>query len=321
MITVIKNKIMLFKQTSVLILPLLLLTAGLQGELSARASDSTVVESVFFRSIRANQADSYITFGQGFGNMDPLIFEAMIAPYFLLRTSRDARLGATISSPIVLRMQAKESFPVRTPSYMPGVTFYFQVSDDHPGNQMSSYLFLNIQHHSNGQFEPFFLEDGSNNTESGDFSTNFLELGLFVNRNVLPFDNTIDYFRTSLEWHPDIGRSEELKGRYSFFRWNNSFRIFRFPGQDAIWKKQVNADVPRVQTRVETTWLFGKMRDASFFDLAERFTLSITLAYRPRVLTDVSLFVNFYTGEDYYNMHFDRRINTLRFGLQAFAVK
>ena len=287
----------------------------------AGGQDQASVESLFFRSIRANQSTSYITFGQGFGNLEPLVFEALIAPYFLLRTSRDARLGATIASPIILRMQAKESFPVRTPSYMPGITFYFQLSDNQMGDSYSSYVFLNLQHHSNGQYESFFNEDGTYNTTSGDFSTNFLELGVFVNRNLLPFDNTIDYFRTSLEWHPDIGRSVELEGRYSFFRWNNSFRIFRFPGQQSVRKHPAGSGIPRVQTRVDTTWLFGEMSGVGLLDLAERFVFSVTLAYRPRVLTDVSLFVNFYTGRDYYNMHFYRRINTLRLGLQAYAFK
>lgn len=299
----------------------LFLAAMLPLELAARAEEPVASENVFFRSIRANQVESYITFGQGFGNLEPLVFEALIAPYFLLRTNLEARLGATISSPIILRMQAKESFPVRTPSYMPGITFYLQLPEREIGNHTSSYLFLTLEHHSNGQFEPFFNEDGIYNTESGDFSTNFLELGVFVNRNLLPFENTVDYFRTSIEWHPDIGRSADLKGRYSFFRWHNSFRIFRFPGQKALLEKPINTEIPRVQTRVETSWLFGNLGDASFLDLYERFNLSVTLAYRPRVLTDVSLFVNFYTGKDYYNMHFFRRINTFRFGLQAFAFK
>lgn len=304
-----------------LIVFMMFLRTGFPMGSVAGEADSVAAENVFFRSVRANQAESYITFGQGFGNMEPLVFEALIAPYFLLRTNRDARLGATLSSPIILRMQAKESFPVRAPSYMPGLTFYFQLPDKALGNQTSSYLFLTVEHHSNGQYEPFFNENGSYNTETGNFSTNFLELGVFVNQNVLPFENTVDYFRTSIEWHPDVLRSEELQGRYSFLRWHNSFRIFRFPGQDSFRKHHVNMEIPRVQTKVETTWMFGDIEGAPFFDVGERFNLSLTIAYRPRVLNDVSLFVNFYSGKDYYNMQFFRRINTLRLGLQAFAFK
>ena len=289
------------------------------GKLAAQ--DKPVPESTFFRAIRANQTESYITFGQGFGNVERLIFEGLIAPYFLLRTSRDARFGATLSPAILLRMQAKESFPVRSPSYMPNLTFYRQLGSFVNKSISSSYLFLTLKHHSNGQFGNFYNEDGSFNTETGDFSTNLLELGLFLNRNVLPFSNTTEYFRTSVEVHPNIGRSEELNGYYSFVRWHNSFRIFRFPGYrpDSIRKGQ--AYPPRVQTRAETTWMLGPMKNAGNFDLSGRLNLSLTMAWRPAVLSDVSLFVNFYSGKDYYNMQFNRRINVLRFGLQAFAFK
>ncbi|MCA1758169.1 MAG: phospholipase A, partial [Bacteroidales bacterium] len=160
---------------------------GLEN-LKAQTEDFQVSENSFFRTIRANQTDTYITFSQGIGNVEPLIFEALVAPYFLLRTSRDAKWGATISPAILIRMYAEESFPVRTPSYMPEISFYHQLNKT--GNETIKYLFLNLTHHSNGQDGDFFNEDGSFNTVSGDFSTNYLELGLFLNQNVVPFSNT-----------------------------------------------------------------------------------------------------------------------------------
>jgi hypothetical protein len=294
--------------------------AGL-GYSEAQTGSMELMENSFFRTIRANQTDSYITFSQGIGNVEPLIFEGLIAPYFLLRKSRNARYGATISPAILIRMQNKESFPVRSPSYMPSLTIYRQLGTSVGERLNSSYMFLTLEHHSNGQFGDFYNEDGSYNTETGDFSTNLLELGLFINRNVLPFSNTTEYFRTSVEFHPDIGRSEELTGQYSFVRWHNSFRIFRFPGHKHRIIQDGHPALPRVQTKVETTWMFGEINQASFFDAEERLNLSMTMAYRPRVMTDVSFFVNFYTGKDYYNMQFNRRINVLRFGFQAFAFK
>ena len=289
------------------------------GNLRAQTEDLQVTENSFFRTIRANQTDSYFTFSQGIGNVEPLIFEALIAPYFLLRTSRDAKWGATISPAILIRMYAEESFPVRTPSYMPEISFYHQLNKT--GNETIKYLFLNLTHHSNGQDGDFFNEDGSFNTVSGDFATNYLELGLFLNQNVVPFSNTNEYFKTSLEYHLDVNRADELEGRYSFVRWHNNIRIFRFPGHEGGSKKLVFDKNPRVQTRLETTWLFGHINDASFFDLKERFNFSLTMAYRPKFLSDVSLFANFYSGQDYYNMHFYRRITVFRIGLLAYSFK
>ncbi len=289
------------------------------GNLEAQTEDFPVTENSFFKSIRANQTESYVTFSQGIGNVEPLIFEALIAPYFLLRTSRDAKWGATISTVILMRMYAEESFPVRTPSYMPEISFYHQLNK--AGDEKVKYLFLNLTHHSNGQDGDFFNEDGSFNTVSGDFSTNYLELGLFLNQNVVPFSNTNEYFKTSLEYHINVKRAGELEGRYSFIRWHNNLRISRFPLYKNTSKKLVFDKNPAVQTRLETTWLFGNINDATFFDLKERFNFSLTMAYRPKFLSDVSLFANFYSGEDYYNMHFYRRIIVFRIGLQAYSFK
>ena len=288
-----------------------------QGPLLSDESHSRrETENAFFRTIRANQEDSYITLGGGLGNIDDLVFEALVAPYFLLRTSENARLGATISSPILVRMYNEYSFPVRTPSYMPQVSFYYQTSGRSDENV--SYLFLTLAHHSNGQDDPFFNENGSINRHSGDFSTNYVEFGAFFNRQLIPFSNTAEYFSTSLEYHVDVGRSPELNDRYSFIRWHNSIRIFRFP----VSLKNLRLEkTPRVQSRLETTWLFGNFNDASFFDIKERLNLSFTIAYRPEFLSDVSLFFNIYTGEDYYNMHFDRRLNGFRVGLQAYGFR
>ncbi len=285
----------------------------------AQPVDSTINENNFFQSIRANQVDSYITFGQGFGNLEPLIFEGLISPYFLLRTSRDARWGATVSPTIMLRMEAEESFPVQAPSYMPNITFYHQISRT---SENVKYLFLTLKHHSNGQYESFYSDDGTINTVTGDFSTNFIEVGAFFNKPVLPFSNTREYFRTSLEYHVNIARSEELEGIYSFLRWHNSIRIFRFPIPKSTLKwLGYRAQSAQVQTNIQTTWMFGDVNNASFPDLKERFNLSLTMSYRPRVLSDVGLFVRFFTGKDYYNMQFMRRLNVLSFGIQAYTFK
>jgi hypothetical protein len=289
------------------------------GNLNAQSEDFRSEENLFFKTIRANQTDSYITFSQGLGNMEPLIFEALTAPYFLLRTSRDAKWGATISPAILIRMYAEESFPVRTPSYMPEISFYHQINKI--DNENVKYLFLNLTHHSNGQDGDFFNEDGSVNTVTGNFSTNFLEFGLFLNQKLVPFSNTNEYFKTSFEYHLNMKREDELEGRYSFIRWNNSFRVFRFLGYNNTSQKLVFDKNPELQTRIETSWLFGDINNATFFNPKERLNFSLTIAYRPKFLSDVSIFANFYSGEDYYNMHFYRRIRVLRIGLLAYSFK
>ncbi len=301
---------------------LLLITACLLCTLALHlnAQDTLITkdtrESSFFQGIRANQEESYITFGGGLGNIDDLIFEALISPYFLVRTSDDSRYGATIAPALILRMYAEESFPVRTPSYMPHVTFYRQLNDN--GDRDMQYVFLTLAHHSNGQDDDFFLEDGSFNTKSGDFATNYVELGASINKQLAPFSNTTEYFETSLEYH--FHYKEELENRYSFIRWNSSIRVFRSLNLESIRTLELEKN-PKLQSTLETSWLFGDIGDADFFDFKERFNISFTLAYQPDALADVSIFLNAYSGKDYYNMNFNERISVVRVGLQAFAFR
>ncbi len=270
-------------------------------------------ENLFFALIRANHKESYITFSQGLGNLEPLVFESLIAPYFLLRTSSDGRWGATISPEIVLRMQASYSFPVRTPGYLPGVTFYHLLTQQTKKQGRPAYMYLSLVHHSNGQEGDLYLEDGSINYKTGNFSTNFFEFGVFFNNILAPFDDVTDYFRTSFEIHPDIGRSEGLNRKYSFVRWHNSIRLIKSPYQ--------TYGGPKIQTTFHSTWLFGSLNNAAVTDIKERLNVSITFSIKPKVLKDVGLFANFYTGKDYYNIYFDRRITTFRIGIHAYSFK
>lgn len=286
----------------------------------AVAQDSTyhADQNLFFQTIRANQDESYITFSQGLGNLDPLIFEAKVAPYYLLRTSKDSKWGATLTPDIIIRMFAEESFPVRTPSYMPNLTFYRQLSDGINKNNMVHYIYLKAAHHSNGQDGSFFNTDGSINTHSGNFSTNYIELGTFFNHKLKSVKNAGEFFQTSIEYHLHTDRSPELEGRYSFIRWHNNFRVFKLP---ANWLLSEFVTNPHFQTTIKTTWLFGEIKDAAMLDFEERFNFSVSVNYRPKALHDVSIFANFYSGEDYYNMQFSRRINVFRVGLKAYSFK
>lgn len=74
---------------------------------------------------RVNQGNSYITFPTDIGNIEPLWFEANLIPNFYIRQSKNSRLMAVLTPQIIIRMYQEESFPVRTPSYMPQLTFYY----------------------------------------------------------------------------------------------------------------------------------------------------------------------------------------------------
>ncbi len=261
------------------------------------------------RISRVNQGNSYITFPTDIGNIEPLWFEGNVIPNFYLRQSKNSRLMGVLTPQIIIRMYQEESFPVRTPSYLPQLTVYYKLSEKPYSKNLSMYW--RIAHHSNGQDGDFFLEDGSLNLKSGDFSTNFLEMGL-IKTNINTHFNAYQFFKTSFEIHPKGFIQEELEGIYSQYRWHNTFSIFKLTSD----KNDGKVQKPAISIKGETTWMFGEYNQLEAFS-AERLNLSLTFYYHPKFLEDIGLFVQYYHGSDYYNMYFSHRLDVLRFGLMT----
>lgn len=258
---------------------------------------------------QVNQGNSYITFPTDIGNIEPLWFEGNVIPNFYLRQSKNSRLMGVLTPQIIVRMYQEESFPVRTPSYLPQLTVYYKLSEQPYSKNLSMYW--RIGHHSNGQDGDFFLEDGSLNLKSGDFSTNFLEMGL-IKTNINTHFNAYQFFKTSFEIHPKGFIQEELEGIYSQYRWHNTFSIFKLTSD----KNDGKVQKPAISIKGETTWMFGEYNQLEAFS-AERLNLSLTFYYHPKFLEDIGLFVQYYHGSDYYNMYFSHRLDVLRFGLMT----
>ena len=276
---------------------------------SAQSQENNVQKFELTLISQVNQGNSYITFPTDIGNIEPLWFEGNVIPNFYLRQSKNSRLMGVLTPQIIIRMYQEESFPVRTPSYIPQITVYYQLNNERSAK--TSTVFGRIAHHSNGQEDPFYLEDGSVNTESGDFSTNFLEPG-FIRTNFSKRLNAYQFFKTSLEIHPQIWSAEELEGIYSNVRWHNSFSVFKLSDENI---KQTHKPA-NISVKAETTWHFGDINNWSSTNL-NRLDFSLTFYYHPRFFEDIGLFVQYYNGADYYNMYFSHQLSVLRFGFMT----
>ena len=253
-----------------------------------------------------NQGNSYITFPLDIGNIEPLWFEGNLIPNFTIRTHKNSRLIGVLTPQVIIRMYQEESFPVRTPSYIPQVTMYYKICRE----KKNSTAFVRLAHHSNGQDGDFYLEDGAINLESGDFSTQYFEFGLirsFFNSNL----NANQFFRTSFERH--FFESENLQtGIYSKFRWKNSLSVFKIrqDNREFIKKKagfslRLNADL-----------MFGDIYTWSDNSI-DRLNIGLTAFYAPKFFEDIGLFVELYHGQDYYNIYFNQQLNVIRFGIMT----
>jgi hypothetical protein len=256
-----------------------------------------------------NQGDSYVTFPADIGNIEPLIFEANVSPGFKIRERKDSRLMAVLTPQIILRMYDEFSNPVRTPSYMPNITFYFLTGSEQSINKLS--LFGKIAHHSNGQDGNFYEENGTVNLISGNFATNFIELG-FIKSFYNNRHNAFRFFKSSVEIHPKTWMLQEMQGKYSGLRWHNTFLAYKLPMDDnSKGNSKANFSV-----KVETTWMMDNVNNWETFDL-NRLNASLRFYYHPKFLEDIGLFVQFYHGMDYYNIYFQHQISIIRFGIMT----
>lgn len=258
---------------------------------------------------QVNDGNSYVTFLGGIGNIESLWFEGNIIPQFHLRISEDSKLMGVITPQIIIRMYQDDSFPVRTPSYMPQITLYWLF--DEKGYTDNWSLYGRIAHHSNGQEGKFYLDNGTINFKSGNFSTNYVEMGL-IKTHYNSVKNLAQFFRTSFEAHLTKLADSDLNGLYSFYRWHFMFSLFKLPAERAMR----NNRKANFSLEGKMTWMFGEVKnwDAVSFD---RISASIRFFYHPRFLEDVGLFLQFYHGPDYYNIYFTHQLNVIRFGIMT----
>jgi len=272
-------------------------------------------ENKFMESIVVSREQSYITALGGVGNIEPLIFEGAIIPFYMIHLDQ-TKWGIELSPKIVIRMNKERSAPIRTPSYMPKVTFYYNTSNPRKKSATAPlFVFLAWGHHSNGQSDSFYMPDSTSiNTKSGDFSTNMIEIGGLVNRSNIVHTYTPFFYKLSFEYH--YKQSKELAGKYGNFRINSELNSIlysdKITGASQFLKKQIHS----VSTQVKIQWIFGNMIHTSAYDW-KRLTTSLRISVHPAALDDFNFFVQYYNGQDYYNINFEKTLYVLRFGITA----
>jgi hypothetical protein len=201
---------------------------------------------------------------------------------------------------------------------MPRITYYHNLEQNIPGSK-KVVPFLSLVHHSNGQNGDFYNEDGSINTTSGNFSTNYLEMGAFMTTLNTRNTGQRKFYKSYLEYH--FANDPHLKGKYGFLRANFEFQMIHQLSAYQRGKAKERSQKHRIRQSVHTSWIFGELGNAPPLDIKERLTFKYTLSYHPKMAEDMSVFVQYYYGQDYYNIYFDRNISVLRFGLMTDQLK
>ena len=278
----------------------------------------------FLTMVNSNREQSYVTVGSGIGNLEPLILEAKFSPSYFF--TRNKRLWAVMINPQVqIRMLNQKSLPIRNPSYRVYGTFYQELKfwkESFLGRIFyeNALWHGSFAHHSNGQAGDFFANDstGEVNFESGDFSTDYLELGFSTYRVREIGKNyfSIRKFKANFEYHPLAWYSDDLKDLYG------SYRLFAEMGvvgpQKNLKRVKLMRWLQRSSLEVKLGWIFGEMNGASPVDVSARLIIDAYYKYYPVWFDEIAFFIRFYRGQDYYNVQFaNNELTNLSFGITS----
>jgi len=277
--------------------------------------DSIVNSAASIATYNMFREPSTLMFGSGFGNLEPLIFEGDLVPYFMLSINRNVRWGIELSPRIRLRMYNKKSYPIRTPSYIPRITFFYQLVDQ-ADKKRDVFTYCSIYHHSNGQEGDFYTNNGTTiNTKSGSFSANWIEAGAFLSRPAPYLPYIINYFKLYAAYN--FSQETSLNGIYGRWRFYGDFqsnlnlsKLFRVSRQTDKNHKYL------LTQSIRLGWIAGELDDTRNID-RKRLIFQYTVSFMPSFLTNVTLIAQYYYGEDYYNIYFNRTLNVLRFGIAS----
>jgi len=244
------------------------------------------------------------------------ILVADLAANFVLINTPKLPFFFVANARVNLRLFAAHGDPVQSPSYMPGGTLYLRTNNDyyHP-----RFLSLAYTHHSNGVEGPTFNRNGTVNTDSGKFTTNFYTLtyhtgkridkpGLVVNRyDALGLE--LDGYLVGLGYIP------ALRGKYGFVRVNGEwlYNIAHAIADPADNNKKTFQNWQRID--FQFTYIADKYNNYSAADLKKRLNVYLKYYYQFPFMQNVSFLIGAgYRGQDEYNIFFNNSYAYLTFG-------
>jgi hypothetical protein len=266
-----------------------------------------------------NSEIGYLTFPYTqVGSRYDYVLTGYIVPHYYVFPT-DWRISLVITPAVRIRIMDDKSFPVRTPSYMPGGTFYFKLNRD---TAHYKYLSVALFYHSNGQDGLPLNPDGSINTYNGNFGTNFVEVALNFGSESATKNR---YFKLGVEAHSrliDQWSEPAFKGRYSNLRVNykisGSKYITRFA--DFVKTKALKSPTTKETKELWRTVFEGMVSVDSDANLDWDKMVNAELKIYRKIgnSPNTSWFLSAgYIGHDYYNVYFEHSYPVFRFGLAA----
>jgi hypothetical protein len=308
---------------------LLLLASPLQAQVITepigQVSDPLTDRVKATRVINQRFDDIYLqnarvaTFGNEYGGPIPTQLVADLTGNFVLFSTPRSRFSFIFNPRVKLRLLKSQGAPVKSPSYMPGGTLYFRLNRN---NYRPSFLSVAYSHHSNGIRGPTLNPNGTFNTDSGKFTTNFYTL-TYIHGNQADRDNLITnrYESLGVELHAalvGLGYAQALKDQYGFVRLNGAFmyNLSSKRNDPVDPAKKVYNNWMRLQ--LEFMYIMDTYSNYAFTDVQKRLNISAMYYYQFPFMQNVALMLGGgYRGQDDYNIFFQNSYAYLSVGVAA----
>ena len=236
---------------------------------------------------------------------------------------------------------ADKSKPVRTPSYIPKLSYFFTHQKFWNKIRKSNYyLGISAIHHSNGQDGwEFDYNDSVVNIYNGSFSEslffNFMLGGkiLLKSKNINPKDihynlNTSAkinnlFWKVGFDWHPIYFSNQKLHESKLYggnrFTFNLLFQNLRSKDLNFDNEKEFIRFVFNAEYISDLSFYSGNLKQKNkikVFDVSKRLNLNLSAYKRLFDLDNLAFFVQIgYFGSDNYNIYFQQSIFIARTGL------
>jgi hypothetical protein len=247
------------------------------------------------------------TFGQEFFDPHKTLLVSDLAANFLLVSSSKIPVFFVANFRVNLRLFAAYGSPVKSPSYMPGGTLYFRLNSNSYNPQFFS---VSYTHHSNGIEGPTLNPNGTINTDSGKFTTNFYTFTYHIGTQTTKGNLMVNqYDALGLELHSallGLGYAHALKGIYGFVRVNGSW-IYNISKatNDPIDEQRKKDFVNWQRLQLDFTYIADKYDNYNAVDLKKRLNVSLKYYYQFPFMQNVAFLVGAgYRGQDDLNIFF-----------------
>ncbi|RZL01905.1 MAG: hypothetical protein EOO89_29965 [Pedobacter sp.] len=276
----------------------------------------------YFDQYIRNVDFSYISpFGE-IGAPDSYVVNASFRNSFMIIANKNWPVAMSITPEVVARVRKEVSAGVRTPSFKIAGNLHYRLSRSFTRYK---YAEAGFTHHSNGQDGEALNPDGSLNTVTGNFTTNFItaayRFGHF--RQSRRITGTIYSFnhKAGIELHRLFKFEKAIKSDYGFTRLVYQFSLRSYGAAD----DENSSNIPiRLSTKekwrlnADASYATNAIQGYGGLEYERRFNGEVSFHYSlPFMGNTYAMAALGYYGEDPYNIYYRNHYGYLRLGISA----